>query len=419
MTILYNAGIFLYHLVLRMVSPFNHKALLYLRGRVNWEQSLRSVVGNHPGYIWIHCSSLGEFEQGRPLIEAIRKDYPQRRILLTFFSPSGYEIRKNYPLADIVFYLPSDTRRNAELFISIVKPEMVFFVKYEFWYHYIMTLRKSGTPLFLVSGIFRKGQVFFTGMPWGRWFRGMLRSFTHLFVQDTGSAGLLSGIGITKCSVSGDTRFDRVAALAAGSQPVPIVDKFSSGTPVLVAGSTWKPDEELLVPFIEAHPGLKYIIVPHEVSKANINRLMLMLKNKAILYSQATESNVGRFEILVIDTVGLLSSLYRYGRFAYIGGGFGVGIHNILEAATFGLPVFFGPNYRKFREACQLVEAGAAFPVTSTESFKQSITQLQENPRIWKNASDTAFRYVNKNQGATRKIVDFVFSYNRSIPGIC
>ncbi len=414
MTIIYNAGIFFYHLLIRILVPFNKKARLYYTGRKNWLSSFRASIDSSARYIWFHCASLGEFEQGRPVIEAVRKELPQYRIILTFFSPSGYEVRKNYPLADVVCYLPADTPRNAFLFIDTVRPETVFFIKYEFWYNYIKQLKKRGIPLFLISGIFRKNQVFFTKMPWGRWFREMLRAFTHFFLQDQGSADLLSGIGIEVCTVSGDTRFDRVATIANSSQPVPIVEKFSEGNPVLVAGSTWNPDEELLVPFINNYAGMKFIIAPHEVTRGNINKLVQMLKKPVILFSQATESKIGSFDVMIIDSVGILSSLYHYGTFAYIGGGFGVGIHNILEAATFGLPVFFGPNYSKFREACQLVEKGGAFPVSSAESFRQALMRLVENPEILKNASETALYYVNINRGATMSILNFVIS--RLIP---
>jgi 3-deoxy-D-manno-octulosonic-acid transferase len=409
MEAMYDISVFLYHLAILMLSPFSLKARRYRQGRKNWMQKLMLSLEGREKFIWFHCSSLGEFEQGRPLIEAIKKDFPQYQIILTFFSPSGYEVRRNYPLADVVFYLPSDTRRNAAFFIHAVKPEIAFFIKYEFWHHYISELKKGGIPLYLVSGIFRKEQQFFSGMPWGRWFRKMLCSFAHLFVQDQKSADLLKEIGIDHCTVTGDTRFDRVAAIAKSAQPFPIVDKFTAGVQVLVAGSTWKPDEEILVPFIEGHHDIRYIIVPHEVSPGNINRIVQMLKKPALLFSQATEENITGVDILIVDTVGILSSLYQYGTFAYIGGGFGAGIHNILEAATFGLPVLFGPNYKKFREACQLVEKGAAFPVHSYGSLQQALLQLIHNQELLHKASETAKQYVKTNLGATRTILNSVF----------
>ncbi len=417
MEVIYDISVFVYHLAILMLSPFSLKARRYRQGRKDWMQKLMSSLEGRERLVWFHCASLGEFEQGRPLIEAIKKDFPQYQIILTFFSPSGFEVRKNYPLADVVFYLPSDTRQNAAFFIQTVRPELVFFVKYEFWYHTISELKREGVPLYLVSGIFRKEQPFFSGMPWGRWFRKMLFSFTHLFVQDQRSADLLKKIGIERCTVTGDTRFDRVAAIAKSAQPFPIVDKFAAGVQVLVAGSTWKPDEEILVPFIENNDDIRYIIVPHEVSPENINRIVRMLKKPALLFSQATEENITGNDILIVDSVGILSSLYQYGTFAYIGGGFGAGIHNILEAATFGLPVLFGPNYQKFREACQLVELGAAFPVGSSGSLHQALLRLIHDQELLHKASETAKEYVKTNQGATRLIMDSVFLSGLNHPG--
>jgi 3-deoxy-D-manno-octulosonic-acid transferase len=409
MSVLYNAIIFLYHLIIRMMIPFSEKAELFYSGRKNWLSRLNASLDHQAHYIWFHCASLGEFEQGRPVIEAVRNSFPQFKIVLTFFSPSGYEIRRNYPLADIVCYLPADTKHNAASFIDAVCPEKVFFVKYEFWYNYVTALKKRNIPLYLISGIFRRDQRFFSKMPWGSWFRLSLRPFTHFFVQDEFSAKLLSGIGFQNYTVSGDTRFDRVAAIAKSSKLFPIVDKFTGGKPVLIAGSTWKPDEELIVPFINEQQGLKFIIAPHEVTAQNIYRLIQMLKKPPVLFSDISEKEILDFEVIIVDSIGILSSLYRYGSFAYIGGGFGVGIHNILEAATFGLPVFFGPNYGKFREACQLVENGGAFTVSSTDSFRKMISALIENPVELEKASRVSANYVKQNQGATDVILQKVF----------
>jgi 3-deoxy-D-manno-octulosonic-acid transferase len=330
--------------------------------------------------------------------------------VLTFFSPSGYEIRKNYPNADIICYLPVDTKMNAIRFLDAIHPEMAFFVKYEFWYHHLTQLKKRNVPVYLISGIFRREQIFFSQMPWGRWYRKFLGNFTHFFLQDQNSARLLEGVGFRNCTISGDTRFDRVSAIAKSSQPLPIVEKFSAGHQVLVAGSTWKPDEELIVPVLEGYEELKVIIAPHEVTEANIHRLMQLLKTPAILYSQSTEKNVADARVLVIDSVGLLSSVYRYGNYAWVGGGFGVGIHNILEPATFGMPIFFGPNFSKFREACQLVEKGAAFSVTTSESFRQQLAKLMYSPEERLKAAGIARGYVKENAGATKIITDKVFS---------
>jgi 3-deoxy-D-manno-octulosonic-acid transferase len=405
MLVIYNFLIYLYHSLVFVAALFNRKARLYIEGRKIWQTRLMQKTGTGGRYIWFHCASLGEFEQGRPLIEAIHIQFPQYKIALTFFSPSGYEIRKDYPLADIIAYLPADTRDNATDFIRIVKPEMAIFVKYEFWYHYTTELRKNDIPLYLVSGIFRKNQVFFKKGPLGKWFRKILGNFTWFFVQDENSVRLLASLGIEKCTISGDTRFDRVAEIAKSSKPVPVVEKFSDGKIVLVAGSTWKPDEDLITRWINENEGLHFIIAPHEVNSLNIKRLEKQLKKPSIRFSQANDSNIARYSVLIIDSVGLLSSLYRYGKIAYIGGGFGVGIHNILEAATFGLPVIFGPNYKKFREARDLVSSNAAFPVESYDDFVDILNQLTCDTKKFEQCSQKARNYVNNNLGATRIIV--------------
>lgn len=405
MVFIYDTAIFFYHLLIRMLAPFHKKASLFVSGRKSWLPRLQAALSGEAPYIWFHCSSLGEFEQGRPVMEAIKKDYPQYKLVLTFFSPSGYEIRKNYALADVVCYLPSDTRRNASLFVETVHPAMVFFVKYEFWYHFLHTLSGRNIPVYLISGIFRKEQRFFTAMPWGSWFRKMLRYFSHFFLQDEFSARLLEGIGLKNLTISGDTRFDRVAAIVNSSQLFPIVDKFRGNKPVLVAGSTWEPDEKLLVPFINQNHDLKYIIAPHEISETHISRLVSMLEKPTVLFSLADPADIHFAEVIIVDSVGWLSALYRYGSYAYIGGGFGAGIHNILEAATFGMPVFFGPRYKKFREACQLTEKGGAFPVNNTGEFIQAISRFLNDPAQWEKAASLSGDYVKNNKGATEIIL--------------
>ena len=411
MKLLYDIAVFFYHFFIRVMAPFHPKARLFVRGRRGWQGKLKEKRDPDSSWIWFHCASLGEFEQGRPVIEAIGRARPGYKIAITFFSPSGYEIRKNYSQAAFVGYLPEDTPRNAAMFLDTLQPAIAFFVKYEFWYHYIDGLKNRNIPLFLVSGIFRKEQLFFSRMPWGGWFRDLLKAFPRHFVQDENSAALLNSIGIDDVTISGDTRFDRVASIAESSQPVPVVEKFCEGKPVLIAGSTWKPDEELLVPFINSREGWKFILVPHEVSPGNINRLVHMLKNPPLLMSRAAETDLTRYQVLIIDSVGLLSSLYKYGTYAYIGGGFGVGIHNILEAATFGLPVFFGPNYHKFREAVQLIGLGAAFTVSDTESFTEQLLKLLNNRELYEQASLSASAYVKNNRGATETILKTVFSF--------
>ena len=410
MIFLYKTAIFLYLLIAHIVSPFNKKARLFVKGRKNWRKKLAEKVNKNERYIWFHCASLGEFEQGRPLIEEIKKQFPESKIALTFFSPSGYEIRKNYDLADIVAYLPLDTKRNARDFISLLNPEKVFFVKYEFWYFYISELKKREIPLFVISAIFRKNQQFFKNTPWGKLYRTILFQFEHIFVQDETSAQLLKSVGVTNYTVSGDTRFDRVATIVRNSKNMPIVEKFRGNAPLLVAGSTWKPDEELLSEYINNNKHAKFIIAPHEVSETNINRLLKMLKVPAIRFSQIENAEPAHFKVLVIDSIGLLSSLYRYGNVAYIGGGFGVGIHNILEAATFGLPVIFGPNYSKFKEALDLIALGGAFSISDFNQLETITDALLFDNETRKKASETCLKYVAENVGSTTLIIKKLFN---------
>ncbi len=410
MLLFYKTGIFFYSLLIRMASVFNTKARQFVKGRKNWKEILSKKVDRNARYIWFHCASLGEFEQGRPVMEEIKNRFPEYKIILTFFSPSGYEIRKNYNLADIVVYLPVDTQKNAQAFVEIVNPEKVFFVKYEFWYYYISELKRKNIPLYIISAIFRENQHFFKNTPWGKWYRKMLFRVEHLFVQNDTSARLLASVGIRNYSVSGDTRFDRVAAIAEGSKNIPVVEKFRANQPLVVAGSTWKPDEELLAAFINQNPEIKFIIAPHEVSAANMNRLIQLLKNPSVLFSTIKEPEAGRYQTLIIDSVGILSSLYRYGSFAYIGGGFGVGIHNILEAATFGLPVIFGPNYKKFKEAVDLKSLGGAFPIADFDELEAVFNSLLHSPSELENASLMNKKYVAKNVGSTKLIIKKVFN---------
>ena len=409
MTFLYNAAIIVYHLLIKAASIFSAKARQFTAGRRDWMNNLVAGTGHDTGYIWFHCASLGEFEQGRPLIEAIKNRNPGSKILLTFFSPSGYEIRKNYPLADVVMYLPPDTSGNARRFVGTIKPVMAIFIKYEFWNNYTRVLQANGIPLYLVSAIFRDNQVFFSKFPWGRWYREILGRFTHLFVQDESSAALLRKIGINQCTISGDTRFDRVAAIAGGSKPIPIVEKFIAGKPAIIAGSTWKPDEELISFFLNSYPDVKFIIAPHEVDEVHVNKLEQLLKTPSIRFSQAAKTDISDYRVLIIDSIGLLSSLYRYGMMAYIGGGFGVGIHNILEAATFGLPVVFGPNYTRFREAREMVSLGAAFPVRNISDLKETMGRLIKTPEMLKRASSLARQFVLDNQGATAAVMKILY----------
>jgi len=413
MTLFYKTGIFIYSQLIQFYSLFNEKAKLFVKGRKNWKQNLASKIDGNSKYIWFHCSSLGEFEQGRPVIEELKSQFPEYKIALTFFSPSGFEIRKNYPLADVVAYLPLDTKRNAQTFLEIVRPEKAFFVKYEFWYFYISELKRRNVPLYIVSAIFRENQQFFKNTPWGLWYRKILFKVEHLFVQNEKSGELLKSIGISNFTVTGDTRFDRVAAIARDSKKLPIVEKFKGNSLLIIAGSTWKPDEELLSAFINQSKNIKFIIAAHEVSAANINRIHQLLKKPAVSFSKVSESEVDKYEVLIIDSVGLLSSIYRYGDIAYIGGGFGVGIHNILEAATFGLPVIFGPNYKKFKEAVDLISEGGAFSVSNATELRDALDKLIDDRDERQKASQFCNNYVAKNVGSTKHIVKKVFNIGR------
>ncbi|QGY44021.1 3-deoxy-D-manno-octulosonic acid transferase [Maribellus comscasis] len=409
MILFYKTGIFFYAFFARISSLFNEKARLFVKGRKNWRNTLSEKVDSSARYIWMHCASLGEFEQGRPLIEEVKKQFPDYKIVLTFFSPSGFEIRKNYELADIVMYLPLDTKRNAKDFLNLLKPEKVFFVKYEFWHFYISELKKRNIPLFIVSAIFRENQQFFKNTPWGKWYRKMLFKVEHIFVQSEASAKLLKMAGVDNFSISGDTRFDRVASIAKGFRNFPIVEKFKGNLPLIVAGSTWKPDEELLVEFINQNSEAKMVFAPHEVSEVNINRLIQMLKKPVARFSQIKNSEVENLQVIVIDSIGILSSIYKYGNIAYIGGGFGVGIHNILEAATFGLPVIFGPNHQRFKEAVDLKSEGGAFSINDFYQLKTIMDSLLNDDEALKKASKISKNYVAKNIGSTSLIIKKVF----------
>jgi len=409
MNLIYNIIIYIYIFLIHVTAIFNEKAKKFIKGRKNWDDMLATKLKPHVSYMWFHCSSLGEFEQGRPLFEKIKNKYPQYNIIITFYSPSGYEIRKNYTCADIIMYLPVDTRRNARKFVKMVNPEKVFFIKYDFWHFFLSEIKKRNIPAYLISGIFREKQIFFRKSPWGKWYRKILNNFEHFFVQDMKSAKILAKIGINNVTVSGDTRFDRVAEIARNSKDFPLIDKFKGNSPLIVAGSTWKPDEEILAEFIQKHDNIKIIIAPHEILFANINRLQQMIKKPSLKYSEANNKNITGYSVLIIDSVGLLSSLYKYGDIAYIGGGFGVGIHNILEPATFGLPVIFGPKYKKFKEAIDLIKKGGAFPVHNYEKLNTSLENLLKDPEKRAKASKTCTNFVEKNRGATDMIIKKIF----------
>lgn len=403
----YNTGIRSYRIAIRLAALTNPKARKWLEGRRHIFERLRQAIPSGGRIVWIHASSLGEFEQGRPVIEAIRKRYPEYKILLTFFSPSGYEIRKNYPGADYIFYLPADTPKRVRRFLDIVNPEIAIFIKYEFWLNYLAELRKRSIRTYVISAVFRKDSIFFR--PFGGAFREALRGFEHLFVQNDASRELLSAVGIDRVTVAGDTRFDRVAEIAAQEHRLEIVERFVGKSKVFVAGSTWPPDEAMLLQLIEKYPRTKFIIAPHEISQERIEHFVQSITHGAVRYTRADTSALENAQVLVIDTIGILSSVYRYGTYAYVGGGFGVGIHNTLEAAAYGLPVAFGPNYGKFQEAKDLIAAGASCSVTSFEALDGWFSGLEADPHAYNAAASSAFAYVNANKGATDMILREIF----------
>lgn len=369
---------------------------------------LREKIDRNAKYIWFHASSLGEFEQGRPLIEKIKAEHPEYKILLTFFSPSGYEVRKNYGGADVVCYLPFDTPYRVKKFLDLSKPVMAIFIKYEFWDNYLSELKRRNIPVYIVSAIFRKEQLFF------KWYGGMYRKvlsyFTHIFVQDDASRELLSKYGVTNVSVFGDTRFDRVQDVYKNTKQVPMVDLFvnnnrSDNQLTMVAGSSWQQDEEVYLNYFNEHPELKLIIAPHEIHKDHLMHIESMLKRPSIRLSEATEKDIKGKSCLIVDSFGLLSSIYRYGDLAYIGGGFGAGIHNVLEAAVYGMPVIFGPKYQKFKEARDLLQVGGAFSITDEKTFESKMEELSTYRDLLEAAGAAAGDFVKSNIGATNRII--------------
>lgn len=405
---LYDIIITLYAWAIRVASWRNTKARLWVEGRRNLLQRMAEAIPADERIVWVHVASLGEFEQGRPLMEEIRRRHPDYKILLTFFSPSGYEIRKNYAGADYIFYLPIDTRRNVRRFLDIVRPEVVIFVKYEFWLNMLLELGRREIRTFVVSAIFRPNSIFFR--PWGGLWRRALKSFEAIFVQNNASKLLLGKLGHTNVQVAGDTRFDRVAEIAANAKRVELIERFKGDKPLFVAGSTWGPDEEHLLPIVNENPTLKFVIAPHEMDEGRINHLLEATRGGAVRYTECNETtDFSTTQLLILDTVGLLASVYGSATWSYIGGGFGVGIHNTLEAATFGLPIAFGPNYHKFKEACELIEVGAARSFTTTDELRAWFAPLRDDAEALKRSGEAARSYTQKNQGATKLILDTIF----------
>lgn len=414
---IYNIVIYFVLWGIAIASLFNEKVRKMWRGEREAFKILKQKVDPNAKYIWFHAASLGEFEQGRPLMERIRKDYPQYKILLTFYSPSGYEVRKNYEGADIICYMPVDTRLNAIRFLRLVRPVMAFFIKYEFWSNFLHILKYRNIPTYSVSSIFREDQVFFKW--YGRSYAGVLKCFTRFFVQNEESKRLLEGIGITAVDVVGDTRFDRVLQIKEAAKQLPICEAFRTGVAssqsadvphhdfkVFVAGSSWPPDENIFIPFFNEHKDWRLLIAPHVIAEEHLKLILSLIKGKKVVrYTQTTPEEAAEADVLIIDCFGLLSSMYNYGDVAYIGGGFGVGIHNTLEAAVWNMPVIFGPNNKKFQEAQGLLKSGGGFEINTYEDFSGLMSSLMNDENFLKQAGDKAGTFVAHLAGATDKVL--------------
>lgn len=414
---IYNIVIYFVLWGIAIASLFNEKVRKMWRGEREAFKILKQKVDPNAKYIWFHAASLGEFEQGRPLMERIRKDYPQYKILLTFYSPSGYEVRKNYEGADIICYMPVDTRLNAIRFLRLVRPVMAFFIKYEFWSNFLHILKHRNIPTYSVSSIFREDQVFFKW--YGRSYAGVLKCFTRFFVQNEESKRLLEGIGITAVDVVGDTRFDRVLQIKEAAKQLPICEAFRTGVAssqsadvphhdfkVFVAGSSWPPDENIFIPFFNEHKDWRLLIAPHVIAEEHLKLILSLIKGKKVVrYTQTTPEEAAEADVLIIDCFGLLSSMYNYGDVAYIGGGFGVGIHNTLEAAVWNMPVIFGPNNKKFQEAQGLLKSGGGFEINTYDDFSSLMGSLMNDETFLKQAGDKAGTFVAHLAGATDKVL--------------
>ncbi len=417
---IYNIVIYFVLWGIAIASLFNEKVRKMWRGEREAFKILKQKVDPNAKYIWFHAASLGEFEQGRPLMERIRKDYPQYKILLTFYSPSGYEVRKNYEGADIICYMPVDTRLNAIRFLRLIRPVMAFFIKYEFWSNFLHILKHRNIPTYSVSSIFREDQVFFKW--YGRNYAGVLKCFTRFFVQNEESKRLLEGIGITAVDVVGDTRFDRVLQIKEAAKQLPICEAFRTGVAssqsadvphhdfkVFVAGSSWPPDENIFIPFFNEHKDWRLLIAPHVIAEEHLKLIFSLIKGKKVVrYTQTTPEEAAEADVLIIDCFGLLSSMYNYGDVAYIGGGFGVGIHNTLEAAVWNMPVIFGPNNKKFQEAQGLLKSGGGFEINTYEDFSGLMSSLMNDETFLKQAGDKAGTFVAHLAGATDKVLTSV-----------
>jgi 3-deoxy-D-manno-octulosonic-acid transferase len=404
---LYNFSLRLYYLAVWIASLFSQKAKSWIDGRKGWKEDLAEKVKGFGGarVVWFHCASLGEFEQGRPLIEELLERFPSYKIIVSFFSPSGYAIRRNYRHADAVVYLPLDTPSNAKFWLDTVKPKAAFFIKYEYWFNYLIELREHNIPVVFASAVFRQEQLFFQW--YGSWFRSQLENIYWFFVQNEASGKLIESLGFENVTIAGDTRFDRVSETAKNAGEFPLVKKFCGNADIIMGGSTWPGDEAMLIPLIRAgSPKIKFIIATHDVSPSRIHSLEHSLQMPSIRYSILTEENAASASVLIIDTIGVLSQLYQYAHLAFIGGAFGSGLHNILEAVVFGVPVFFGPRHAKFWEADALIKKGGAFEIKKVEEFALNALGLFSNLEKYKKASEACFDFIEENRGATYLIID-------------
>lgn len=409
MYFLYNIVVTIVQFLLKIIAVFNGKINLFVKGRRETFSKLKQAIFKDDNVFWFHCASLGEFEQGRPIIEKIKNENPKLKIVVTFFSPSGYEVRKDYKVADVVCYLPLDTKKNVQLFLDIIHPELAFFVKYEFWPNYLKELKKRNIKTLLISGIFRENQVFFKF--YGSWMRKSLKAFTQFFVQDENSKRLLNSIHFNNVKLSGDTRFDRVFEITNQNNELKFINEFKNNSKVLVAGSTWKDDEFMLVNYIneEALNDEKFIIAPHNIYSQDIQKLKNEIKKPVVLYSEMKGKNLQDFQVFIVDTIGILTKIYSYATIAYVGGGFTkTGVHNVLEPATFGVPIIIGPNYNKFKEAIELVESKSCFVANNSEKLSLHLKKifLQKGKREL--AGNTAKKYVEERTGATAKILKYL-----------
>lgn len=414
---MYNIAIYLYLIGVAIASLFNEKVRKMWRGERQAIKILKEKVDPTAQYVWFHAASLGEFEQGRPLMEHLRQEHPEYKILLTFFSPSGYEVRKDYKGADIVCYLPLDTIRNSRRFLRAVRPVMAFFIKYEFWYNYFHILQHRGVPVYSVSCIFRPNQIFFRW--YGKQYARVLHCVTKFFVQNEESQQLLQGIGIDRSEVVGDTRFDRVLQIRDAAKHLPIVEAFrygsvggnAEGTPIktFVAGSSWGPDEDIFIRYFNERHDWRLIIAPHVINEEHLQQILSKLQRKTVRYTQTTPEEAAQAECLIIDCFGLLSSIYNYGDVAYVGGGFGVGIHNVLEAAVWHMPVFFGPNNKHFQEAQWLLQSKGGIEIMSFDDFKIQMDRFIAAPGLIRERGNAAAKVVDEHTGATKRVMNDCF----------